>query len=130
MTKLRCREHLTCTALFLYSLMNRHLLIVLLAACSSSLTTAATIDYNRDIRPILSENCFSCHGFDEKGRKAKLRLDVVEDAYADKDGVIAIKPGDLKSSEAWSRIISDDEDELMPPPKTHLKLTEADKAKF
>ena len=92
--------------------------------------SAASIEYNRDIRPILSENCFSCHGFDEKARKAKLRMDVQADAYAERDGVTPLKPGDLKKSEAWLRIISDDEDELMPPPKSHLKLTSAEKAKI
>ena len=43
---------------------------------------AAPVDYNRDVRPILAENCFSCHGFDEKGRKAKLRLDLADTAHA------------------------------------------------
>lgn len=105
-------------------------LIILFNATLAPLSHAATVDFNRDIRPILSENCFSCHGFDEKARKAKLRLDEMEDAYADKDGMIAIKPGDLQNSEAWLRIISEDEDELMPPPKSHLKLTAADKAKI
>ncbi len=97
---------------------------------ASSASAAKPIDYNRDIRPILSENCFSCHGFDEKARKAKLRLDVQESAYAEREGVVAIKPGDLKTSEAWLRINSTDEDEVMPPPKAHLTLTPADKAKI
>ena len=88
------------------------------------------IDYNRDIRPILSENCFSCHGFDEKARKAKLRLDQSESAYEDRKGITAIKPGDLKESAVWERVISEDEDEVMPPPKSHLKLTVSDKAKI
>jgi hypothetical protein len=86
------------------------------------------IDYNRDVRPILSENCFSCHGFDEKARKAELRLDVAEEAYAERDGQVALNPGDPAQSGAWQRIITDDEDDLMPPPKSHLKLTAADKA--
>ena len=68
---------------------------------------AATIDYNRDIRPILSENCFSCHGPDEKARKAKLRLDLAESAHAEREGVTPFKPGDPEHSEAWSRITSD-----------------------
>jgi hypothetical protein len=108
---------------------NRSLLIASCAASLSPPASAATIDYNRDVRPILSENCFSCHGFDEKARRAKLRLDVAEDAHAEKDGVIAIKPGDPRNSEAWLRIVSEEEDELMPPPKSHLKLTGAEKAK-
>jgi mono/diheme cytochrome c family protein len=97
---------------------------------ASPAPAAVEIDYNRDIRPILSENCFACHGFDEKARKAKLRLDVQESAYTERDGVTAIKPGDLKNSAAWQRIITDDEDDLMPPPKSHLTLTPADKAKL
>ena len=93
-------------------------------------TFATTIDYNRDIRPILSENCFACHGFDEKARKAKLRLDGAEFAHADRDGLTPFKPGDLANSEAWLRIISTDEDEVMPPPDSHSKLTAAQKEKI
>lgn len=91
---------------------------------------AATVEYNRDIRPILSENCFQCHGFDEKARQAELRLDVEESAYAERDGVVAIKPGDLERSALWQRITSDDADEVMPPPSSHLQLTDAEKSKI
>ena len=83
---------------------------------------AADLDYNRDIRPILSENCFACHGFDEKARKGKLRLDVAESAYAERNGLIRIKPGDPANSEVWLRISSKDEEEVMPPPDAHSKL--------
>lgn len=93
-------------------------------------STARAVDYNRDIRPILSENCFACHGFDEKSRKAKLRLDGAEFAHADRDGFTAFKPGDLANSEAWLRIISPEEDEVMPPPDSHSKLTAAQKEKI
>lgn len=85
------------------------------------------VKFNRDIRPILSETCFHCHGPDEHGRRADLRLDSLEGATADLGGTIAIVPGDLTKSEAWWRIISDDEDELMPPPESHLVLTEPQK---
>jgi hypothetical protein len=88
----------------------------------------AALDFNRDIKPILSENCFSCHGFDEKGRKAKLRLDLAADARAERKGIIPIKPGDPAGSEAWQRIISPHEDEVMPPPDSHRALTAAQKA--
>jgi hypothetical protein len=93
------------------------------------LVSAATreIDYNRDVRPILSENCFSCHGFDEKGRKGKLRLDEAESAYAERNGVIRIKPGDPAGSEVWQRINSSEADEVMPPPEAHATLTAAQK---
>ncbi|MFM7605330.1 MAG: c-type cytochrome domain-containing protein, partial [Prosthecobacter sp.] len=86
------------------------------------------LSFNRDIRPILSENCFACHGFDSKKREADLRLDTPEAAYtAKKDGVFPIKPGDLEKSEIWQRIISTHEDDLMPPPKSHKKLTQKQK---
>ena len=82
---------------------------------------AAEVSFNRDIRPLLSDNCYYCHGFDEKHREAGLRLDVRESALADNDGVRAIVPGDPDKSELWLRIISEDEDEVMPPPKAHKK---------
>ena len=81
------------------------------------------LDFNRDIRPILSDNCFNCHGPDEKKRKAKLRLDVRDVAIADRDGVQAIKPKDLKHSELWRRVTTKDADDLMPPPDSNKKLT-------
>src|SRR5205809_6048944 len=82
------------------------------------------IDFNRDIRPILSDNCFKCHGPDEKERKAKLRLDLKEEALKPaKSGDYPIVPGDLTKSKLFERITSRDPDELMPPPKTGKKLT-------
>lgn len=85
------------------------------------------ISFNQHIRPILSENCFACHGFDSKKREAELRLDSPEGAYTAKDGAFPIKPGDLAKSEVWQRIITTDEDDLMPPPKSHKKLTQKQK---
>ena len=82
---------------------------------------AGEVSFNRDIRPLLSDICYYCHGFDEKHREAGLRLDVRESALADNDGVRAIVPGDPGKSELWLRIISEDEDEVMPPPKAHKK---------
>lgn len=81
------------------------------------------LEFNRDIRPILSVNCFPCHGFDEKTRQADLRLDVAESALAERDGVPAIVPGDPDSSELWRRVISDDEAVVMPPPDSRRSLT-------
>jgi hypothetical protein len=77
----------------------------------------AKIDFNRDVRPILSNNCYQCHGPDEKVRKAKLRLDT-------KDGALAavIVPGKPESSELVKRAGSTDPDAVMPPPKTGKKL--------
>ncbi|MCE9611536.1 MAG: PSD1 and planctomycete cytochrome C domain-containing protein [Chthoniobacter sp.] len=78
------------------------------------------VDFNRQIRPILSDNCFACHGLDAKKRKAKLRLDTPEGAYAlNEEGIAAIVPGDADRSDAWGRIVSEDKDELMPPPDSH-----------
>jgi hypothetical protein len=82
------------------------------------------IEFNRDIRPILSENCFYCHGQDGNKRKAGLRLDVREEAVkAVESGDIAIVPGDAAKSSIIARVFSEDSDELMPPPNSHRTLT-------
>ncbi len=87
-----------------------------------------SVQFNRDIRPLLSDNCFACHGFDAKKRKAGLRLDTAEGAFApNKDGRVAIKPGDLAGSELWKRLQTTDPDDVMPPPETHKSLTAAQK---
>jgi hypothetical protein len=94
-----------------------------LIATTSGLAAEKPLDFNRDIRPILSENCFQCHGFDENARQADLRLDLAENALADRGGVPAIVPGKPDESELWRRITSEDESELMPPPDSHRSLT-------
>jgi hypothetical protein len=83
----------------------------------------AAIEYDRDIRPILSDNCYQCHGPDEKARKAKLRLDMKESAFRVEDGVAIIKPGKSAESALFRRITTQDLDDLMPPPKSNHKLT-------
>jgi hypothetical protein len=83
------------------------------------------VDFNRDIRPVLSDNCFSCHGPDEDAREAKLRLDL-EDA-AKNPKLKAIVPGDPKDSELIYRITTEDKDELMPPPDSGKSLTPREK---
>ncbi len=88
----------------------------------------AAINFDREIRPILSENCYHCHGPDEKGRKADLRLDKKEGLFRTKDGVTIIVPGKSAESELVERIQSTDPDEMMPSPKSHRTLTEAQKA--
>src|ERR1043165_3010251 len=86
----------------------------------SSLVSAQTkIEYNRDVRPILAENCFACHGPDSASRKAGLRLDQ-RDIALEKG---AIKPGKIDQSAMIERITSKDPGEIMPPKKSHKKLT-------
>lgn len=99
-------------------------LLTLLVAlvCESTIHAQETLEFNRDIRPILSEHCFACHGFDAKTRQADLRLDIAEGAYAEHEGATAIRPGDLPRSEVWRRITSADPDVIMPPPDTKNPL--------
>ncbi len=105
------------------------LAVLVTSPAFAAVTTAVPekIEFNRDVRPILSNNCFKCHGFDAKERKADRRLDTREGAYADLEGIRAIVPGKLEESDTWHRIISTDADEQMPPPKSGKKLTERDK---
>jgi hypothetical protein len=80
------------------------------------------LTFNQHIRPILADNCFACHGVDAAHRKGKLRLDTFEGASAARaDGSPAIVPGSLEKSELWQRIVSDHDDEVMPPPESHKK---------
>ncbi|NBU86034.1 MAG: DUF1549 domain-containing protein, partial [Verrucomicrobia bacterium] len=83
------------------------------------LAQAEPLNFNRDVRPILSENCFYCHGVDGNKREADLRLDVREDALASD----AFVPGDLNASELFYRIHSADKDEVMPPPESNRLLS-------
>ncbi len=92
---------------------------VALALTHALQAAPAKVEFNRDVRPILSENCFACHGFDPKHREADLRLDTFEGATEDRGGSRGIVPGNLAKSDAWQRIISEDKDDLMPPPKSH-----------
>ena len=80
----------------------------------------AKIDFNRQIRPILSEHCFACHGLDDP--QGGLRLDFAEYAYkGGKSGFPAIAPGDLEESEILHRVVSTEEDDRMPPKGDSLK---------
>jgi hypothetical protein len=89
----------------------------------SSALGAATLDFSRDIQPLLSENCYHCHGQDANERKGDLRLDVEKDAKAAK----AVVAGKSHESSLIERIFSTDPDEVMPTPKSNRKLTEAQK---
>jgi hypothetical protein len=87
------------------------------------------IEFARDVLPILSAHCFTCHGPDEKTRKAGLRLDLGETATKKlKSGSRAVVPGDVKNSELIARIFSDDPDERMPPVKAQKALKDSEKA--
>jgi hypothetical protein len=108
----------------------------LMAACtnqpesSHQLSPKDQISYNFHVRPILSDNCFACHGPDANKREAGLRLDEQEAAYAalkDYPDVHAIVPGEPGQSEALRRILSDNPEEMMPPPSSNLVLTQEER---
>ena len=111
---------------------------VLVALCLAAITTTGVfangpveVDFNFHIRPVLSDRCFKCHGPDEKARKGKLRLDTREGALKElEDDWAVIKPGDPSKSELVRRILATDEDDLMPPPKSNLKLSPTEKELF
>ena len=97
---------------------------LLLALLLTGTAVAEPLDFNRDIRPILSENCFYCHGQDGNKREADLRLDKREPAVA----AGAIEPGDPAASLVIERIHADDPDVLMPPPDSNRRLSAEQKA--
>ena len=103
--------------------MKKFTLFLSIVSFSCLLRAAEEVDYNRDVRPILAEKCYPCHGPDKKARKAKLRLDDL--AAAMKSG--AIIPGKPAESEVLERIFSDDPDERMPPKKSKATLSESEK---
>src|SRR5438045_705103 len=96
---------------------------LLLSWAVTALGAEGNVQFNRDILPILSDNCFQCHGPDEKKREADLRLDVVASAKQLKEGKGAVVPGKSGESELVRRIFSADADEVMPSPASQRKLT-------
>ena len=103
--------------------------IAMLCLQPQVVSLAQELHYNRDVRPILSEKCFACHGFDKSKRQSDLRLDTREGALADADsGQPAIKPGNTSESELIRRILSAEDSELMPPPESGKHLTREQKA--
>src|SRR5688572_22078145 len=101
-----------------------------LIACALIGPEGGALDFNRDIRPILAQSCFPCHGFDQRARKAKLRLDQAEFAYAKRGEITPIVPHDPGASEVWRRISETDPDEVMPPPSSHRTLDAEQKARL
>ena len=97
-------------------------LIGLLLAASAAVADEDPIRFDRDIKPILSNHCYPCHGPSESDREAKLRLDVQKEALAARKKGPAVKPGDLAGSGVWKRITHADADERMPPPDAKKPL--------
>lgn len=99
-------------------------LLVSIAAPTGG-AAAEPIRYGRDVLPILSAKCFACHGPDEEGRQADLRLDLEQEAKSDRDSGRAIVPGRPEESQLFARITSADPDVVMPPGDSHKPLTPA-----
>jgi hypothetical protein len=101
----------------------------MLACLFAGVATAAEprLDFNRDVKPILSDRCFSCHGPDHEDRQAGLRLDLRDAAIAALDsGLMAVVPGEPAKSEIIARITSTDPDVVMPPPRINKPITPAE----
>lgn len=104
-------------------------IVVFVSACNTSKTGKDEVSYNFDIRPILSDKCYACHGPDANKRKAHLRLDIADSAYAplkETKGAYAIVPGKPEQSELYKRISSNDPTYQMPVPDSHLGLLTED----
>jgi hypothetical protein len=100
---------------------------LVLVAAGLARAAEPALDFNRDVRPILSDRCFSCHGPDGEDRQAGLRLDLHETATAELDsGMTAVVPRDLATSELIARITSTDPDVVMPPPRLNKPITPAE----
>jgi mono/diheme cytochrome c family protein len=97
--------------------------LIMAAAASAQALDQQPVDFAREVRPLLSDNCFNCHGPDPESRKGGLRLDGRDFALSPaKSGEVAIIPGKPEESELLLRISSSDKDEMMPPPGEHKKL--------
>ncbi|REJ96250.1 MAG: DUF1549 domain-containing protein, partial [Planctomycetota bacterium] len=102
---------------------------LLVASVLTALSTAVcpaqdAVDFSREVRPILSDNCFKCHGPDDDARQADLRLDTQEGLFADRDGAKVVAAENPGASELFLRISSNDPDVRMPPPDSGKSLTE------
>ena len=100
-----------------------------IARAERSSAGAARVDFTRQIRPLLSDRCFRCHGPDASRRKAELRLDMREGAFKELPaGWAIVKPGDPAKSELIRRITTDEIEDAMPPAESHLSLSDDEKA--
>jgi mono/diheme cytochrome c family protein len=92
-------------------------------ALLSPARAAGPVQFTRDIRPLLSDNCFACHGPDLDSRKGKLRLDTKEGLFGEtrQEGPV-VTPGSLEKSSLWKRLITEDKDDRMPPPESHKEV--------
>ena len=114
-------------ALFLGVLGVAGLLSAVASSSDASARELEQVDFDRDVRPILSENCFHCHGPDAKKRKARLRLDTHEGATQERRGWAAVVPGDPDESELIQRVEAEHEDDVMPPRESHRSLSVEEK---
>jgi mono/diheme cytochrome c family protein len=105
------------------SLVSALLISLASATAATAATPTAKLEFNRDVRPILSENCFHCHGQDANHREGRLRLDDAANATVDRGGYAVIVPGQPDESELIARLISTDEEDRMPPTKSNKHLT-------
>jgi hypothetical protein len=88
------------------------------------LADSQAIDFSRDIRPILTDICFACHGPDENSREGVLRLDLKDEVFGDREGTLAVVPGEPEKSELYRRLSTNNEDERMPPVDHAHQLTQ------
>lgn len=91
-------------------------------------STSPQIEFNRQVRPLLSDKCYACHGPDQNTRKGKLRLDTREGLFSERKGKVPVVPGQPDQSEIVRRINSEDPDEQMPPPDSKLALSPEERA--
>lgn len=114
--------HLSLNASFFIS-------VFAILTCQESISQES-IQFSRDIQPILSEKCYHCHGPDENSREADLRLDTEKGIFAEASDRPVVSPGKLDDSDLYQRIMSDDEAVMMPPPEAKIPLTSSEKDKI
>mgnify|MGYP001486431874 CR=1 FL=1 len=104
-----------------------YLTSICIALAASPGLSGEPVSFTRDVRPILSNNCYKCHGPHEEARLSDVRLDTREGLFSLAGEITPVVPRQLKTSELYRRITSNDDDERMPPPDSHKTLTESEK---